>query len=294
MLLSAALALPSNSAAAQSTTQAATHSVAHSVPQSSAGQAPAKSAPRARSKAEFEAYRAASVQRDPAKLEVAATDFAEKYPASELRPFLFQRAMGLYEQADNPVKSLEMARAVLKYDPANAVALLGAAQMLADRTHDTDLDRDGRFEEASADARSALQYAGEIPQPSQLTAKEFAEATAQLRGAAHEVLGTVAYKKRDYRNAIKEYAEAAAEEKEHTAPVVWLRVAVAEEKSGEYEPGLAAAEKAIASSDAGSPVRELAAKEKARIEALKPASPQPSQSGASPAPALGGEAQKSF
>jgi len=49
--------------------------------------------------------------------------------------------MGLYQQANNPDKTLEMARAVLKYDPFNPVALLTAAQMLAERTQDTDLDR---------------------------------------------------------------------------------------------------------------------------------------------------------
>ena len=97
--------------------------------------------------------------------------------------------MGLYQQANNPGKTLEMARDVLKYDPDNAVALLTAAQILAERTHDSDLDRDDRLAEAATDAQSALQNAGDIPPPTNMTPEQFAAALAEIRGTAHEVLG---------------------------------------------------------------------------------------------------------
>jgi tetratricopeptide (TPR) repeat protein len=262
-------------------------SAAQSATQSAGQQAPAKKGPQAKSKAEFDAYQSAAAQTDPAKLEAAATDFAQKYPASQLRPFLFQRAMGLYQQANHPGEALEMARAVLKYDPGNAVALVAAAQVLAERTHDNDLDRSARLEEAGSDVRSALQHAGEMARPANLTAEQFADAIAQLRGAAHEVIATIAFKKLDYVNAIKEYNAAAVEEKGHTDPVVWLRLAVAHDKSGEYELGIAYAEKAIAASEAGSQVRELAEKEKARLEALTLNKPAQKQSESSHAPGSG-------
>ena len=38
-----------------------------------------------KTQAEYDAYKAASAQTDPAKLEAAATDFAQKFPDSELR-----------------------------------------------------------------------------------------------------------------------------------------------------------------------------------------------------------------
>jgi tetratricopeptide (TPR) repeat protein len=254
--------------------------------QSIARMAPAKRGPQAKTKQELDAYQSAAAQSDPAKLEAAATEFAQRYPASELRPFLFQRAMGLYQQANNPGKTLEMARAELKYDPANPVALLTAAQTLMTSTHDSDLDRDARLEEAGTDARSALQHAGEMAQPDGLTAQQFADAIAQLRGAAHEVIATVAYKKREYFNAIREYNAAVAEERDADA-VVWLRLAVAHDKVSEYELGLADAEKAIANSKAGNPVRELAEQEKARLLELLTVKPAQKQSGISPAPGSG-------
>jgi hypothetical protein len=228
----------------------------------------AKKSPMAKTKAEFEAYKAASTLTDAAKLEAAAVDFAQKYPASELRPFLFQQAMGLYQNANNPAKTLEMARQVLKYDPDNAVALLTAAQTLAERTHENDLDKDDRYAEATADARSALQHTGDISAPPNLTPEQFAEAMAQLRGTAHEVIGTIAFKRQDYFNAIAEYNAAVAEEKQHVDPVVFLRLAVAHDKSGDYPAASEAIEKAIKASQPGSQVRQLAEQEKVRLDKI--------------------------
>ena len=138
----------------------------HRVPSRNSSSRPRrKRSPQAKSKAEFDAYKAAAAQTDPAKLEAAATDFAQKFPASELRSLLFQQAMGLYQQANNSDKTLEMARAVLKYEPTNPVALLTAAQILVERTHDDDLDRNDRLDEATTDARDALQHANDCIAP---------------------------------------------------------------------------------------------------------------------------------
>jgi tetratricopeptide (TPR) repeat protein len=266
-LLSATMALPQSAAPANTQNAAA--------PTKQESPATAKKAPAPKTQAEYDAYKAASAQTDAAKLEAAATDFAQKYPDSELRAFLFQQAMGLYQQANNPDKTLEMARVVLKYDPGSPVALLTAAQILAERTHDSDLDRKERLAEAASDAQSALQHAGDIPQPANMTPEQFAAALAQLRGTAHEVLATVAFKELDYFTAIKEYNAAAAEEKEHTDPVVWLRLSVAQDKSGDYNAAIATVQKAIAASTPGDQIHQLAEQEKSRLEKLVPTAATP-------------------
>ncbi len=267
LLLTALIALAAQPSATQAAEQDSSRIATRIATQSTAQSAP-KKAPQAKSKAEFDAYQSAAAEAEPAKLEAAATDFAQRYPASELRPFLFQRTMALYQQANHSGKALEMARAVLKYDPLNSVALLCAAQILAEGTQEQDLDRDVRLEEAVADAQGALQHAGELAQPAGLNAEQFEAIVVELRGAAHEVLATVAYKRRDYRNAIDEYNAAVAGEKEHAGPGVWLRLAAAHEKMGEYNLGVAAVEKAIAASEEGSPARELAVQEHTRLKAL--------------------------
>lgn len=262
----AALLLAAGNALAQSTSQYPDAPEAKGSSADATKSSPRPSSPKPKTQAEYDAYKAAASLADPAKLEAAATDFAQRFPDSELRSILFQQAMGLYQQANDPGKTLEMARAALKYDPGNAVVLLTAAQELAERTQDSDLDRDDRLAEASADARSALQNAGNIAPPANLTPDQFATALAELRGAAHEVLGTVAFKKLDNISAIKEYDLAAAEEKEHTDAVVWLRLSVALERSGDYATSATVVKKAIAASQSGSPVRRLAEQEESRLE----------------------------
>jgi hypothetical protein len=62
---------------------------------------------------------------------------------------------------------------------------------------------------------------------------------------------------------------------------------VAHDKVSEYELGFADAEKAVATSKAGSQVRELAEREKARLLELLAVKPAQKQSGISPAPGSG-------
>jgi len=223
------------------------------------------SAPRAGTRQELEAYRAAASLTDPAALEASATRFAREFPASQLRPFLFQRAMALYERANNPTKTLEMARAVLKYDPENPVALLAAAQMLADGARTSNLDRKARLAEARARAQSCLEHIERISQSGDMSEEEFGEISTRLRGAAHEVLGTVAFKLRDYPAALREYHIASAAQNDHPDPVVWLRMAVSFEKTGELEMSSEYAARAISSSKTGTRVRELAERQKDRM-----------------------------
>jgi tetratricopeptide (TPR) repeat protein len=241
--------------------------------------AAASTEPQAKTKAEFDAYEAAMELTETASVEAAAVEFAQRFPASGLRPYLFQRAMGLYERAGDPSKTLEMARAVLKYDPSNAVALMTAAQLLAEHTHNDDLDHVERLTEAVTDARGALQHAGEMMQPDGLSKAEYAASLGQLRGGAHEALGTVAFKRSEYKDAIREYYEATVEKKGQNPALVWLRLAISREKSGDYEPALADVQRAIDVSEPEGPVRTMAEKEKVRLEELMAFRPMDGQSG---------------
>ena len=124
-----------------------------------AGQAAApagKRPPKANSQEEFAAYKTAAALTDAPALEKASDDFAVKYPDSELRPLLYRSAMQRYQLANNADKMLEMGKKVLAIDPDDPEALVGVAQVMAERTRDTDLDRDQRLAEARKDAERAL------------------------------------------------------------------------------------------------------------------------------------------
>ena len=52
-----------------------------------------KRPPQAKTQAEFDAYKVAAANTDPAAMEKAADDFATKFPDSELRILLYRNAM---------------------------------------------------------------------------------------------------------------------------------------------------------------------------------------------------------
>src|SRR5207302_9051265 len=72
-----------------------------------------KRPPQTKTQAEFDAYKAAATNTDPAALEKAANDFAAKFPDSEVRIILFKTAMRAYQSANNADKTLELGRKVL-------------------------------------------------------------------------------------------------------------------------------------------------------------------------------------
>jgi len=169
-----------------------------------AGQAAApqgKRPPAAKTQPEFDAYKAAAAQTDPAAVEKAADDFATKFPESELRTMLYSAAMQRYQQANNADKMIEMGRKILAMDADDPAALVGIAQAVTERTHDTDLDKDERYAEAKKDAeRSLVTVETDVPTsgypPEQLNAfKNF------LRSEAYLVLGTLSFKANQWPDA---------------------------------------------------------------------------------------------
>jgi len=157
--------------------------------------------PQAKTQPEFEAFNAARQLADAAATEKAAGDFAAKYPDSELRGMLYKSAMQKYQQANNGDKMMEMAQKALTFDSDDPEALLGVAQILAERTQDADLDRDQRLAESKKDAERALVTIDtDLPttgyQPEQLnTLKAF------LRSEAYAILGTIAFKGKNWPEA---------------------------------------------------------------------------------------------
>ena len=76
----------------------------------------AKRPPQAKTQPEYDAWKAAAANTDPAALEKAADDFATKFPDSELRLLLYKNAMRPTQNANNADKTEAMGRKVLSLD----------------------------------------------------------------------------------------------------------------------------------------------------------------------------------
>jgi tetratricopeptide (TPR) repeat protein len=199
----------------------------------------------AKTQPEFEAYNGAKALTDAAAEEKAADDFATKFPDSELRPLLYSLAMNLYQQANNADKMMDMAKKVLTYDPDSPEALLGVAQVLAERTRDTDLDKDQKVAEAKKDAERALvtvetdiPTAG-IPQDRLDAYKGF------IKSEAYAILGTLAFTAKNWPDAEAGLRKSIDALPQQPDPIAVFRLSVALDMQNKYPEALKYANQAV-------------------------------------------------
>jgi tetratricopeptide (TPR) repeat protein len=242
---------------------------AQNAPAGQAAAAPAgKRPPQAKTQPEFDAYKTANGLTDPAAQEKAASDFAAKFPDSELRPLLYKAVMHGYQQGNNADKMMEMAQKVLSFDPDDPEALLGVAQVLAERTRDTDLDKDQRWAEARKDAQRALVTVDtDVPStgypPDQLNAyKGF------LRSEAYAILGTIDFNAKSWTDAEGNLRKSIDAFPQQVDPIAVFRLSVSLDMQNKYPEALKYANQAVDLTKEGTGAGDAARKEKDRLTQL--------------------------
>ena len=233
-----------------------------------AGQAAApagKRPPQAKTQPEFDAYKAAVAITDPAAQEKAADDFATKFPESELRPLLYKAVLHSYQQANNADKMMAMSQKVLSFDPDDPEALLGVAQVLAERTHDTDLDKDQRIAEARKDAQRALvTVETDIPSAG-APAEQLNAFKAFLRSEAYAILGTLDFNAKAWADAEGNLRKSIDAFPQQVDPVAVFRLSVALDMQNKYPEALRYANQAVDLTKPGTGAGDAARKEKDRL-----------------------------
>jgi len=208
---------------------------------------PAKRPPQAKTQAEYQDYQAAVAKaNDPTALETAANDFATKYPDSELRILLYKQAMNGYRSANNPAKMMEMGRKVLAIDPDSPEALLGVGEVLVERTHDTDLDKQQRWDEATKLLQHSLETVDtDIVVPPSTPQDKLDAYKSDMRSTAYSLLGTLCYNQAKYPDAENYYQKSLDAFPSQPDPVVVLRLALTLDKEGRYPDALKQADRAV-------------------------------------------------
>ena len=245
---------------------------------------PHKTPPAAKTNEEFAAYNAAVANPDTAAAEKSADDFATKFTQSDLRGLLYSAIMRRYQQANDPEKTLEMARKVLTYEPTDPVALVMAATVLAERTREGDLDREERYDEATKYAQRSLETVNsDLMVPSNATAEQIESAKKVLQSMAHSAIGMVQLDRKNDAVAVQEFQQSIALSTQgQIEPLTYLRLALAQDHLKQYPAALVSANKAVEISPANSPVAMLAKQEVDRLTELSKAGAPPASN---PAPA---------
>lgn len=259
---------PTTGAAAQGTTPGAT-----AAPQP-------KRPPQAKTQPEFDAYKVAVANTDPAAFEKASDDFASKFPDSELRVLLYKNAMRNYQNANNADKTEAMGRKVLTFDPDDPEALVIVAEVIAERTHDTDIDKDQRYAEASSMAQKATQTVDTDVQVPAGTPQDKIDAyKSLLRSNAYSILGTIEFKKDNYVAAQDNLQKSIDAYPSQPDPVVILRLALSLDKQQKYPEALKVANRAVELTQDNTVIGTPARRERDRLQQLTGgAAPAPPQS----------------
>jgi len=225
-----------------------------------------KRPPQAKTQPEFDAYKAAVANTsDPAAMEKAADDFAAKYPDSELRVLLYENAMRAYQSANNADKMMDMGRKVLKLDPDMPEALEGVAQVLAERTRDTDLDKDQRWDESTKLAQHALETIDNVAVPAGTTQDKVDAYKGFLRSNAYYVLGTVNYNREKFADAETNFRKSIEAYPQQPDPLAVLRLALSLDKQNKYPEALKFANQAVDLTQDSTTLGHLARNERDRL-----------------------------
>jgi tetratricopeptide (TPR) repeat protein len=225
--------------------------------------------PQAKSKEEYDAYNLAASKTDPAQLEAAADEFAQKFPASELKELLYVRAMDSYQQQNNSAKVIVMGRKAIELNPTNPRSLVTVASALVMDTRDNDLDRDARYAEATKDAQAALDNIDTgLQVPPNIPPERVTAAKANLRSIAYDALGVIAMNKKDYAVAEQNFQQAADLMKDQPDAVVYIRLSVVQDNEKKYQAALDSANKAVQYAPEGSAEKNLAKQEQDRLHKL--------------------------
>jgi tetratricopeptide (TPR) repeat protein len=214
-----------------------------------AGQAapttPGKRPPAAKTQPEFEAYKAAMQLTDAAAAEKAADDFATKFPDSELKVVVYKAAMQKYQATNNADKMLEMSQKALSFDADDPEALVSVAQVLAERTRDTDLDKDQKLAEAKKDAERALVTLDTDVPTAGYPPEKIDQFKRYMKSEAYAVLGTLSSNAKNYPDAETNLRKSIEVFPEQVDSVAVLRLAVALDMQNKVPDALKYANQAV-------------------------------------------------
>ncbi len=230
----------------------------------------------AKTQQEFKDYNTAYAISGGTEMEKAANDFALKYPESELRPYLYAKAMHEYQNENNSAKMLATGEKVLQVDPDNSVALVLTATVLADNLNDGDQDRQQKIDEIKKNSGRALQTMDSaFVSPANFTPEQIAAYKSTLQSMAHSALGIMALKSGDDASAEKELKAAAGLNAATPDPYVWYHLALAQDHQKKYDEALVSINQVLQHTSSNAELGRLAQGERERLLVLTKTGPAP-------------------
>ena len=242
-------------------------------------QAAFRHVPQAKTQQEVNDYNAAYASAGGAVLEAAANAFAAKYPESELRSYLYSRAMHGYQNENNPGKILATGEKILALDPDNSVALALTATVLADGLTEKDPDRDQKAALIKRDCNHALDTleSSMVLAPG-VTPEEITAYKTSLGVMVHSALGIMELKTGNDSGAEKDLKAALKLNRLAGDAAVYYHLALAQDHQKKYSDALGSVEQALQLASSTPELQKLAEAEHERLQKLTGRRPSSGQS----------------
>jgi tetratricopeptide (TPR) repeat protein len=255
---------------------------------------PGKRPPQTKTQQEYDAWKAASGSPDAATMEKAADDFATKFPDSEVRVLLYKNVMRLYQNSNNAEKTEAMGRKVLSFDADDPEALVIVAEVVAEKTHDTDIDKDQRYGEATTMAQKATQTVNtDIQVPAGTPQEKIDAYKGLLLSQAYSIIGTIEFKKENYAAAQEDLQKSIDAYPSDPDKVVILRLALTLDKEQKYMEALKVANRAVelTQKEETGVIGSAARRERDRLQQLTGGTPPAPAAAPAPPPAAAPQPQ---
>jgi tetratricopeptide (TPR) repeat protein len=191
---------------------------------------------------------------------------------------LYKNAMRNYQSANNSEKTEAMGRKVLSFDPDDPEALVIVAEVIAERTRDSDIDKDQRFAEATTMAQKATQTVDtDIQVPAGTPQEKIDGYKGLLRSQAYSIIGTIDFKKDSFPAAEENLQKSIDVYPADPDKVVVLRLALTLDKEQKYPEALKVVNRVVEMTQDNTPIGTPARHERDRLQQLT--------GGTAPAPA---------
>jgi tetratricopeptide (TPR) repeat protein len=228
-----------------------------------------KLVPQAKTHQEFNDYNAAYALSGGPAVESAARAFEQKYPSSELKAYLYAKALHEYQNEQNTGKMLSVGRKIIEIDPDNTIALVLTATVLADALRPEDSDRQQKVDEIQKDSTHALDTVDSaFAPPANATPEQITAYKKTLQSMAHSALGISALKTDDNLAAERELKLAAELNVTQPDPYIWYHLALAQDHQKKYPEALVSINHALQVMGGNADLGELAKGEQQRLLTL--------------------------
>jgi len=220
--------------------------------------------PKIKSPKEQEAVMAVFNAADSDTRIAAVENLLTKFVDTEFKAVALQVAAMAAQEKNDFEKMVIYAERTLEADPKNFHAMLMLASGFAQRTRETDLDKEEKLNRAEKFAKDAIEILKTAPKPRpDLDEAQWQGAKKDITAQGYEALGMTAMVRKKYDDAITNF-KTAIEGAATQDPATRVRLASAYNQTGKFDEALAALEPVLADQNVNQVVRQFAGQEKVK------------------------------